>query len=254
MADSRYFAKLDLGYFENPKVADLVEERPRVLILHLRAILYSREHLTDGRFPIRTVVRLAYASHCGSQCDGQCDYCAAVDAGLFVRINDRHAEVHDYLEHQDSAAKAAERKAAGQAGAAARWGLSEDANRNAKGNANRNANRNAKGNAEERRGEENKDIAFDSFWAAYPKKVGKGQAVKAWRAAVKKADADVIAAGITAAVAAWKRDGTEQRFIPNPTTWLNGERWADEAGAERDPEDGIWNLPTVEELKARRGF
>lgn len=154
MADPRFFAKLDVGYFDNPKVVDFIEDQPRVLILHLRAIVYCRQHLTNGRFPIRSVVRLACASHCGSHCESQCDFCAAVDAGLIVRIDERTAEVHDYLKHQDSAERVAARKAAGQAGAASRWGGSGDANRNAKRNANRNAKRNAVPNAEERRGEE----------------------------------------------------------------------------------------------------
>jgi hypothetical protein len=69
---------------------------------------------------------------------------------------------------------------------------------------------------------------FDTFWAAYPKKVGKGQAVKAWAAAAKRADVADIIAGLKAACASWKDAGTETRFIPNPATWLNGERWADE--------------------------
>lgn len=252
MADSRYFAKLDLGYFENPKVADLVEERPRVLILHLRAILYAREHLTDGRFPIRTVVRLAYASHCGSQCEGQCDYCAAVHAGLFVHISDRHAEVHDYLEHQDSAQKAAERKAAGQAAAAARWGQSGNAKGNAPRNAEPNATRNAKGNAEERRGEENNNGEFDAFWAKYPRKASKGSAVKAWRAAIKKADPAAILTGLDAHLPAWS--SADPKFIPHPATWLNGERW-DDAPASTDADDDPYaGLPSPAEIIARRGF
>src|SRR5699024_2144086 len=47
MADPRYYAKLDVGYFDNPKTAELLEEHPRVLILHLRAITYCRQHLLE---------------------------------------------------------------------------------------------------------------------------------------------------------------------------------------------------------------
>lgn len=154
MADKRYFAKVDVGYFDNPKVAPLMDDRPRVVMLHLRAILYCRQHLTDGRFPIRQVARLACATACGSQCEShsgsQCDFCEGVDAGLFVRIDDRTAEVHDYLEHQESARQVNRRSDAGKVAAAARWGCESHANRIADRNANRSANR----NAEERRGEE----------------------------------------------------------------------------------------------------
>ena len=133
MADLRNFAKIDLGYFENPKTGSFLEDDPRVLILHLRAILYCRAHLTDGTFPIRQVVRLACASYCGSQCEGECDVCKATQCGLLRRVDSRTALVHDYLEHQDSAEQAERRTAAGRKAAEARW--STDANRNADGNA-----------------------------------------------------------------------------------------------------------------------
>lgn len=147
MADPRYYAKLDVGYFDNPKTTELLEERPRVLILHLRAITYCRQHLTDGTFPVRLVARLACASYCEGQCEGQCDricdVCMAVQHELFVNVNGKTAEVHDYLKHQDSVEAIEARKMAGKKGAAARWG---DGNGNAKGNAD--------ANAKERRGEE----------------------------------------------------------------------------------------------------
>lgn len=101
---------------------------------------------------------------------------------------------------------------------------------------------------------ETDDASFDAFWSAYPKKVGKGQAVKAWRSAAKKADTDAIMAGLAAANASWKAAGTDQKFIPNPATWLNGERWDDEVPAAAEEDDPWSHLPTAEELVARRGF
>jgi hypothetical protein len=77
-----------------------------------------------------------------------------------------------------------------------------------------------------------KDDGFAEFWALYPRKAGKGQAVKAWKAATKKADAAAILAGLrlqlpTLALGR-KTDGD---YRPFPATWLNGERWADEVAA-----------------------
>jgi hypothetical protein len=67
---------------------------------------------------------------------------------------------------------------------------------------------------------------FDDFWSAYPRRVGRGQAIKAWKTALKKTDADtLIAAAETFAVS---MRGTEPQFVPHASTWLNGERWADE--------------------------
>ena len=251
MADPRYYAKLDVGYFDNPKTTDLLEANPRALILHLRAITYCRQHLTDGTFPLRLVVRLACASYCGSQCEGQCDVCAAVQCGLFSNVTATTADVHDYLEHQDSAESIKARKLAGKKGADARWG-------GANGNANRNANSNADANAKERRGEERSSTrtrateidSFATFYELYPKKVGKGQASKAYKAALKKADAATILSGLRRHLPVW--EGTERQFIPNPSTWLNGERWGDDV--ETDEPNPYAHIKSVAEIRAERGF
>jgi hypothetical protein len=64
---------------------------------------------------------------------------------------------------------------------------------------------------------------FDRWWAAYPRKVGKGAAVRAYASAVRKAPPDTLLSALTA----YRFDSREQ-FIPHPATWLNGERWLDE--------------------------
>ncbi len=70
---------------------------------------------------------------------------------------------------------------------------------------------------------------FGEFWLLYPKKVAKGQAEKAWKAAVKKTDAGTILGALRSQLPDMamhlRVDGD---FRPNPATWLNGERWADE--------------------------
>ena len=69
---------------------------------------------------------------------------------------------------------------------------------------------------------------FDEWWEACPKKVGKGAARTAYAKAVKKSDPATLLSGIRAASMIWSRDKTEKRYIPNPATWLNQERWEDE--------------------------
>jgi hypothetical protein len=69
------------------------------------------------------------------------------------------------------------------------------------------------------------DPAFVRFWAAYPRRIGKGQARKAWASAIKKTDPeDVIAA---ASRFTSQRGHEDPKFTPYPGTWLNGERWND---------------------------
>lgn len=70
------------------------------------------------------------------------------------------------------------------------------------------------------------DETFERFWAAYPRRVGKGQARKAWATVIKRGtDPETIieAAGRFTAT----RGNQDPKFTPHPSTWLNGERWGD---------------------------
>lgn len=73
------------------------------------------------------------------------------------------------------------------------------------------------------------DILFDEFWQAYPKKVGKDAARKAWDK--RKVDA-LLSARMVQAIERqrmsdqWQKD--RGQYIPNPATWLNQGRWQDE--------------------------
>ena len=71
-------------------------------------------------------------------------------------------------------------------------------------------------------------ITFDDFWNLYPRKIGKGHARLAWARAIKKAPAQIIIAALQEWLTYIQIENIESRFIPHPTTWLNGERWEDE--------------------------
>ena len=145
MSDTRIFAKIDVGYLENPKMQALIDEHPRAILLHLKCILYSRQHLTDGVVPMPMAMRMACASHE--------DGIAATLANLLVEDGHGNFIVHDYAEHNQTSNQVKSRSQAQTQNARRRW----DANGNAIGNATRNANgipnRNASGNAEKRREE-----------------------------------------------------------------------------------------------------
>jgi len=68
--------------------------------------------------------------------------------------------------------------------------------------------------------------AFERFWRAYPSKVGKRAAQAAFAKAAQRAPPDRIIAGVQTALA--ECDQWRRGFIPNPTTWLNQDRWTDE--------------------------
>lgn len=75
-------------------------------------------------------------------------------------------------------------------------------------------------------------VAFDRFWALYPRKVGKSAAEKAWAKIKVTADLfDLMAKSLAAWTVStdWTKDGGQ--FIPHAATWLNGKRWEDELPA-----------------------
>ncbi|MFC4731751.1 helix-turn-helix domain-containing protein [Salipiger abyssi] len=67
---------------------------------------------------------------------------------------------------------------------------------------------------------------FEAFWKECPRKVGKGNARPAFKRALKKASAEQIIEGMRRF--ARVNAGTDPQYVAHPTTWLNGERWADD--------------------------
>lgn len=68
---------------------------------------------------------------------------------------------------------------------------------------------------------------FAEFWAAYPKKVGKGAAEASWRKHRPPLQTVLIAIKHASESDQWRKDSGQ--FIPNPATWLNQKRWEDGA-------------------------
>ena len=83
--------------------------------------------------------------------------------------------------------------------------------------------------ANQNQNQNNTSIGFTKFWQAYPRKVGKGAAEKAWLKL--KPDLQIVLSAL-----AWqsRQDGwTKEQgaFIPHPATYLNQRRWEDEKPA-----------------------
>ena len=71
--------------------------------------------------------------------------------------------------------------------------------------------------------------AFEQFWAAYPRKVGRSKCRDKFKALVKKGiPPDVIVAGAVAYAAWCERNLQEPQYIAHPQTWLNRGGWEDE--------------------------
>lgn len=70
---------------------------------------------------------------------------------------------------------------------------------------------------------------FSQFWAAYPRKVGKQTAKKAWSRLNPDDELTKVileAVHIQKGSRQWRENNGQ--FIPNPATWLNQGRWEDE--------------------------
>ena len=98
---------------------------------------------------------------------------------------------------------------------------------------------------------------FDEFWKAYPKKVGKGAALKAYNKLKPNAQ---LHSAMLAAIERQKQSEQWQKergqYIPNPSTWLNQSRWEDElpsAGATMQPASTVSSYADfLAEQKRRR--
>ena len=69
-------------------------------------------------------------------------------------------------------------------------------------------------------------VGFKSFWEAYPKKVGKGFAAKAWEKHTPDLDQVLNALAWQTVQPNWTKDGGQ--YVPNPATYINQQRWLDE--------------------------
>jgi hypothetical protein len=67
---------------------------------------------------------------------------------------------------------------------------------------------------------------FLAFWSAYPRRVGKADAAKAWHRERPDLDEVLTALSWQRSQPQWCRDGGQ--FVPHPSTYLNQRRWEDE--------------------------
>ena len=234
MADKRAFAKFDVGYLDNPKMMDVLDRSLHAICMHFASVLYCAQHLTDGLVAPRAMQRKAG----GTDTDTQ----LLIESGLWHTVGHDcescpqppadKVYVHDFLEHNRDAAEAKRVSQKRSDAAKVRWHGDASSNANSMQSALQNE---PVCNAERERKKERKKplsspaapaTGFEEFWAAYPKKVAKQAAVKAWNKVTKTADPQAIIAGTARYAEAVK--GQERQFIKSPDGWLNAGRWEDD--------------------------
>lgn len=91
---------------------------------------------------------------------------------------------------------------------------------------------------------------FEVFWAAYPRKVGKKDAKRAFAKAVMPISILLEALEKQKRSQQWTKDNGQ--YIPYPATWLNGRRWEDETQSETIAKDSGRTLDADEMAAVKR--
>lgn len=102
-----------------------------------------------------------------------------------------------------------------------------------------------------------READFAAFWSAYPRKVNKQGAMKAFGKINVPVEVLLKALENHKRSAQWVKDGGE--FIPHPTTWLNQRRWEEDLPEDKTApkgasgELGQAELEAIQNLLAERG-
>jgi hypothetical protein len=260
MADSRGFFKVANGFPEHRKIEAAGGDAGWLWVC---AMGYCSRNFTDGMIPIGMVPRLSDREDPKQLAKRLLEvglwHAAGHNCGKCVQPDARHYIVHDYLDHQTSAAKAREvsekRAVAGRKGGQAKSAASklpepgyDSASSKSlpelevevevhRKNSSSPADAADDTPAPKRRAPKTSPSdGFDAFWAAYPKKVGKPAAERAYGKALKAgADPAAILDGAIA-YALQCRTVEDPHFIKHPQGWLNDGRWADQRAASGQPD------------------
>ena len=213
----------------HPKIA---EAGPAAAWLWFCGICYCREHLTDGVIPRSVVSSLAMnlplpLKHAERLCA----------VGLWHSTAGGYL-VHDFLDWNPSRADVETARKADLERKRNRHGVLPDSERNLSGfqttpsRASAGAPARARdlisGSSVSSEESARETSDFSAFWAAYPRRVGKDAARKAFdrRRSDVTLEAVLAALELQKASQQWQRDGG--RYVPHPATWLNQGRWQDE--------------------------
>ena len=222
--------KVDDNFYDHPKVDELSLEAVGIWLL---CGTYSARHLTDGFIPTRRAYRMGADEHVLEE---------LTESGLWHEVEGGY-QFHNWAEYQptrdsveESRKKERDRKREYRRNKRGKYtGQQPDvptvSHRDNTGPSQGESHQpdptrpdpliQSTANAED-----DTESDFNEWYQNYPRKEGKGQARKAFKAALKKTDLETLKAGL----AAYNKtvEGKEKKYIAMPATWLNGERWADD--------------------------
>lgn len=86
-----------------------------------------------------------------------------------------------------------------------------------------------------------------AIYQAYPKKVGRGAALRAIAKALTKVEFAVLLEAVqkfaNSPAVTSKRGTPDWQFVPYPATWFNQERWADDVDSGKRPFNPFLDKP-----------
>src|ERR1035441_2792979 len=251
--DGRTYIRLHDGMPDHPKVVGLSDAAFR---LYVESLCWCSRHLTDGAVTVPAMKPVGGGSPEAAK--------ELAGADLFEPDGvTGNWLVHDYIEHQRTSDEVAEfresKRLAGVTGNHERWHVARqitdpscelcaigdvshvrsvtdgvrESHQRSQTHRKTSPTTETDTDKEERKRlahtGTDQDPDFTAFWAAYPRKIGKGQARKAWRSVIigSHVDPKVIITAAEQFRDECRRRGTDQQYIPHPTTWLNGERYND---------------------------
>lgn len=253
------WVKLSTSILTDPDIGALSDAAFRA---YIRALAYCGAHLTDGAVSVKATRTLFICDDVASE---------LVAEGLWLVTEDGY-RVRNYLNHQQSreqieATREADRE---RKRLAAERRSAKDSVRNPSGigsDSGRLPTVDKKRREEKRSEEPTHDQTapadarpeaervgadeFDSWWSAYPRKVGKQKARAAYLKARKRGvTAEELRDGLEASVRQWRREMRPDDKLPHPTTWLNEGRWEDDYTAPTPTGPDPWARPMFEEFVA----
>lgn len=238
MARFLHYANFDDGLRDHRKFIRLLghDDGEMAFNAWIRLVLWAHSHADPHKPAEAGLIEPAVAKHIlGADWERYIDLLS--DAVLLDPLLDGTWQLHDFAEHQDLAGWARRQDNASKGGQA------RAAQRSAQSTAGGSTLGSALGSAHipnPTQPNQSKDqntsspaAAFDAFWRAYPRKVGKDSAQRSFDRAITKATVQQIMTGLQRYATKCVSDKTETKFIVHPTTWLNQGRWDDdeESGA-----------------------
>jgi hypothetical protein len=82
-------------------------------------------------------------------------------------------------------------------------------------------------------------VNFQQFYKLYPRHVGRGAALKAYRHAIQTTAHEEILDGLKRLLPSLLE--SDEQYRAHPATWLNARRWEDETPAARKPKHDEWD-------------